>query len=87
MTPICETNRGKFGHKILGYNKYGKENFRSWKRLTRHENIYRYFKTEKCYTEIWTEILKSKTRSKDLKTQKVAIKLYIKGSRSNLQSH
>ena len=26
MTPICETNRGKFGHKILGYNKYGKEN-------------------------------------------------------------
>ena len=28
-------------------------------------------------TEIWTEMLQSKTRSKDLKIQKIAIRLYI----------
>ena len=97
MTPICGINRRNPAYVAiwpqdtfhLHHNKYGKGKLvRSWKVLPDLKIYsYRYFKTEKCYTEIWTEMLQSKTRLKDLKTQKVAIRLYIKGSRSNLQSH
>ena len=38
---------------------------------SRPENLDTYFKSEKCCTEIWIEMLQSKTRSEDLKTQKL----------------
>ena len=57
----------------LHCNKYGKGRLvRSWKALPDWKiQIGTYFKSEKCYPEIWTAVLQSKTRLKDLKTQKL----------------
>ena len=94
ITPICGTNRRNpvaiwpqdTCH--LHRNKHSKGKLvKSWKAFSDLKiQIGSYFKSEECYTETWTKMLQSKTRSKDLKTQSCN-ELYIKGSRSNLQSH